>query len=61
MNTTTTIPGRRQEAFTAWQAAWQELPQENIQQWIERIPWHVKQIIQLEGGNEYKEGREKQQ
>jgi hypothetical protein len=26
------------EAFTAWQAAWQELPQERIQQWIERIP-----------------------
>jgi transposase len=54
-------PKTRQEAFSAWKAAWQELPQERIQQWIERIPWHIKQIIELEGGNEYKEGREKQQ
>ena len=28
-----------------------------IQAWIERIPWHIEQIIELEGGNEYKEGR----
>ncbi len=54
-------PKSRQEVVTVWQAAWQELPQEKIQQWIERIPWHIKQIIELEGGNEYKEGREKQQ
>ena len=54
-------PKTRQEAFTAWQAAQQELLQEKIQQWIERIPWYIKQIIELEGGNEYKEGREKQQ
>ena len=51
-------PKTRQEAFTVWQAAWQELPQEKIQQWIERIPWYVKQIIELEGGtNTRREGR----
>ena len=32
-----------------------------IQTWIEAIPGHVKEIIQLEGGNEYKEGRKKGQ
>jgi hypothetical protein len=51
-------PKSRQEAIRAWQAAWKELPQEKIQAWIERIPIHVKKIIELEGGNEYKEGRE---
>jgi hypothetical protein len=52
-------PKSRQEAYIAWKAAWQELPQERIQQWIERIPTHIQRIIELEGGNEYKEGRAK--
>ena len=52
-------PKSRQEAITVWQVAWQDLPQEKIQAWIERIPRHVQEIIKLEGGNEYKEGREK--
>ena len=50
-------PKNRADAYTAWQAAWRELPQEKIQQWIERIPIHVRKVIELEGGNEYKEGR----
>jgi hypothetical protein len=37
-------------------AAWQDLPQEAIQQWIAAIPNHIKEIIRLEGVNEYKEG-----
>jgi hypothetical protein len=41
----------------AWQKAWDELPQEQIQAWIERIPVHIQEVIRLEGGNEYKEGR----
>ena len=36
------------------------MTQQQIQAWIERIPWHIQQIIQLEGGNEYKEGRKKE-
>ncbi|PMD53643.1 uncharacterized protein K444DRAFT_493812, partial [Hyaloscypha bicolor E] len=28
-----------------------------IQEWIEAIPYYVKEIIRLEGGNKYKEGR----
>ena len=50
-------PKNRQEAISAWNAAWATLPQEAIQSWIERIPRHVEEIIKLEGGNEYKEGR----
>ena len=34
------------------------MPQAKIQAWIERIPIHVNKIIEQEGGNEYKEGRD---
>jgi transposase len=40
-----------------WQECWENLSQEKIQAWIERIPLHIQRIIELEGGNEYKEGR----
>jgi len=50
-------PKSRSEAIQRWQACWDSLPQEAIQAWIERIPHHIKQVIELEGGNEYKEGR----
>jgi hypothetical protein len=33
------------------------MPQERIQAWIERIMDHIPEVIRLEGGNEYKEGR----
>lgn len=52
-------PKSRQEAIKVWEQCWESLPQEQIQALIERIPWHIEQIIQLEGGNEYKEGRKK--
>jgi transposase len=52
-------PKSRQEAIRAWKVAWDELPQEAIHKWIERIPHHIEQIIALGGGNEYKEGRDK--
>jgi hypothetical protein len=50
-------PQNRSEAIQRWEKTWKELPQEQIQRWIERIPYHISQIIELEGGNEYKEGR----
>jgi hypothetical protein len=40
-----------------WIKCWKELPQEKIQAWIERIEEHVQEVIRLDGGNEYKEGR----
>jgi hypothetical protein len=51
-------PKSRAEAARAWEKCWKELPQEKIQAWIECIPIHIQKIIELEGGNEYKEGRE---
>ena len=42
-----------------WEKCWEDLPQSKIQEWITAIPDHVKEIIRLEGGNEYKEGRKK--
>ena len=35
---------------------WENLPQKKIQEWIKRIPEHIKKIIDYGGGNEYKEG-----
>ena len=40
-----------------WREAWRELPQEQIQKWIEAIPAHIEQVCCLNEGNEYKEGR----
>jgi hypothetical protein len=40
-----------------WIDCWEELPQDLIQKWIERIPIHIQEVIRLGGGNEYKEGR----
>lgn len=50
-------PKSRAAAIAAWETAWKELTQEAIQSWIERIPRHIEEIIKLEGGNEYQEGR----
>lgn len=50
-------PKSRAEAIRAWEACWKELKPERFQAWIERIPRHIQEIIRLEGGNEYKEGR----
>jgi transposase len=41
----------------AWIKCWKDMPQEKIQAWIERIMVHIQEVIRLEGGNEYKEGR----
>lgn len=50
-------PGDRKTAKDVWIDAWEKLPQHRIQAWIERIPFHIQEIIRLEGGNEYAEGR----
>ena len=60
MKKTTTAcdaPTTRAAMETAWIEAWSNLPQSEIQAWIERIPRHIQEIIRLEGGNEYAEGR----
>jgi hypothetical protein len=40
-----------------WIACWEKMLQRKIQEWIEAIPIHIKRVIELNGGNEYKEGR----
>jgi hypothetical protein len=45
------------ELKEAWIKCWQEIPQERIQAWIKRIMDYIPEVIRLEGGNEYKEGR----
>jgi len=40
-----------------WIKCWEEIPQEVIQAWIERIPRHIEEVIACEGGNLYTEGR----
>ena len=60
MKRTTTAKGAppsNKELERSWLQSWDDLPQEEIQRWIERIPHHIKEIIRLEGGNEYPEGR----
>ena len=49
----------RNEAKKAWTKCWtEELTQKKIQSWIERIKRHFDEVILLDGGNEYREGRE---
>ena len=51
-------PRTRAQARTAWLKCWNEdLTQDRIQKWIERLPRHIQEIIALQGGNEYREGR----
>ncbi|KAK4119761.1 hypothetical protein N657DRAFT_536599, partial [Parathielavia appendiculata] len=50
-------PKSKKEAQQVWEEAWEDLDQPRIQAWIERIPFHIQEVIRLEGGNEYKEGR----
>jgi hypothetical protein len=52
-------PKSKAEAEAVWRKAWDDLEQSRIQAWIERIPFHIQEVIRLEGGNEYKEGRPK--
>jgi hypothetical protein len=37
------------------------MPQRIIQEWIKRIPYYIAEVIRCKGGNEYKEGRKKEE
>ncbi|EED15643.1 conserved hypothetical protein [Talaromyces stipitatus ATCC 10500] len=50
-------PREKKTAREAWLKAWNDLPQNQIQDWIEHLIRHVQEVIRLEGGNEYCEGR----
>jgi transposase len=40
-----------------WIKCWENLSQEKIQAWIERIPRHIKEAIKCNKDNLYQEGR----
>jgi transposase len=40
-----------------WIKCWENLSQEKIQAWIERIPRHIKEVIKCNKDNLYQEGR----
>lgn len=51
-------PKSRADGIRKWEYCWKhQLKQEQIRKWIERIPRHIEEIIRLNGGNEYREGR----
>lgn len=54
-------PTSRTQAEKVWTREWKAIPQTMIQGWIERISHHIQEVIRLEGGNEYKEGRKPDQ
>ncbi|KAF3389724.1 hypothetical protein DPV78_011730 [Talaromyces pinophilus] len=49
-------PGDRETAKKVWLKAWDELPQDWIRVWIERILFHIEEIIRLEGESMKKVG-----
>ncbi len=52
-------PKSKGEAENVWRKAWDDLDQDRIRGWIERIVIYIKEVIRLEGRNEYQEGRSK--
>jgi hypothetical protein len=40
-----------------WLKVWKAIDQDQIRAWIDRIPRHIRKVIELEGGNNYREGR----
>ncbi len=47
----------RAQAEHVWTRAWKKLDQSRIQDWIQRINRHIKEVIRLDEGNEYREGK----
>jgi hypothetical protein len=59
MKRTTTrkgAPTNRKTAEVEWVKYWDNMEQERIQRWIERIVRHIQKVIELEGDNNYREG-----
>ena len=49
-------PTNRKMAEVEWVKCWDNMEQERIQHWIERIVRHIQKVIELEGDNNYREG-----
>ena len=46
----------REVARKEWQAVWRDFKQWRIRAQIKRIIKHIEKVIELEGGNRYREG-----
>ena len=51
-------PSKRAGMEKSWFANWPAMTLTSVQAWIEALPHNIAEIIRLEGGNEYREGRE---
>ena len=51
-------PSKKAGMTKSWFANWPALDLASVQAWIEALPHNIAEIIRLEGGNKYKEGRE---
>jgi hypothetical protein len=49
------------ELKAAWIKCWEDLPQDKIRAWVDRIPVHIEEIIACKGNNLYREGQKKGQ
>ena len=49
-------PQARDNAIKKWTKCWEEVPQEILQRYVDRVREHMKRVIECEGGNEYEEG-----
>lgn len=54
-------PQNRVDGEKAWRKCWEEFEMEKLRRFVERVPWNIEQIIQCNGGNEYIEGRNKEE
>ena len=41
-----------------WLQSWDNLDQDRIRSWVRRIIRHIREVIRLEGDNNYREGAE---
>ena len=46
----------KKELEKRWLKCWEELDQERIRRWVDRIKIYIEEIIKLEGRNKYIEG-----
>lgn len=51
------VPSSIKQLGVSWKKEWKALPAEKRHAWIEGVIANVKKVIELNGGNEYTEGR----
>jgi plasmid replication initiation protein len=47
-------PTSRKVAEQLWTRCWNDMSRARIRRWIEKIPYHIQEIIRLKRGNDYK-------